>query len=269
MKRIFRQTKITSFQRQLNLYGFFRLTQGVDSGAYFHQFFLRGKPHTAKLITRTKIKGTGFKASSNPEQEPDFYIMPLVGESNTNQGTRRYFDPIPPIPSLKDDSKIDQLLSIMNLNRDKMINQNSIQFNHYPHELSHNHNSSFQEEKSADFQAQNRKDIVRDLPLFNMTKQSNDFINREDGLFQENLAIDSHLSVKNYEFNGSIKNSCFSNRHALFSMKGSSKDKMNVFDYTMDEDDPFCPIPISIPDKPSNPFNGADYIDERDPYEPT
>jgi hypothetical protein len=29
-------------------------------------------------MTRTKVKGTMFKAASNPEQEPNFYIMPPV-----------------------------------------------------------------------------------------------------------------------------------------------------------------------------------------------
>jgi HSF-type DNA-binding len=71
----FGQSKLTSFQRQLNLYGFCRLTRGTDAGAYYHELFLRGKFFLTKRMLRTKIKGTKFKASSNPEHEPDFYSM--------------------------------------------------------------------------------------------------------------------------------------------------------------------------------------------------
>lgn len=78
MHRFFRQTKLTSFQRQLNLYGFNRLTKGADSGGYYHELFVRGRPHLTNRMVRTKIKGTGFKAASNPDCEPDFYHMTPV-----------------------------------------------------------------------------------------------------------------------------------------------------------------------------------------------
>jgi hypothetical protein len=79
MPKYFRQTKLTSFQRQLNLYGFCRLTRGADNRGYYHELFLRGKPFLTRHMVRTKVKGTGFKGASSPEQEPDLYSMPPVG----------------------------------------------------------------------------------------------------------------------------------------------------------------------------------------------
>jgi HSF-type DNA-binding len=73
--RYFRQSKLTSFQRQLNLYGFQRLTRGADAGAYYCELFLRGMPFLCKKMTRTKVKGTRYKAASSPDQEPNFYTM--------------------------------------------------------------------------------------------------------------------------------------------------------------------------------------------------
>lgn len=82
----FNLSKIPSFQRQLNLYGFRRLTKGPDRGGYYHEFFLRGKPFLIPRIMRLKVKGTGVRARSNPEQEPDFWAMPWVGASSHGIG---------------------------------------------------------------------------------------------------------------------------------------------------------------------------------------
>jgi HSF-type DNA-binding len=76
----FRQTKFASFQRQLNLYGFRRITQGRDKGGYYHELFLRGRTLLALKMQRTKVKGTGARKASSPETEPDFYTMPFVYE---------------------------------------------------------------------------------------------------------------------------------------------------------------------------------------------
>jgi hypothetical protein len=69
MPKYFRQTKLTSFQRQLNLYGFCRLTGGRDRGGYYHELFLRNRPFLCKRMMRTRIKGTGIKAASSPQTE--------------------------------------------------------------------------------------------------------------------------------------------------------------------------------------------------------
>lgn len=75
----FKLSKLASFQRQLNLYGFQRLTRGRDRGAYYHELFLRNKTFLAHSIQRIKVKGTGVRARSNPDQEPDFWSMPWIG----------------------------------------------------------------------------------------------------------------------------------------------------------------------------------------------
>jgi hypothetical protein len=47
---------MTSFQRQLNLYGFRRLAKGEDAGAYFHPKFQRNEPDLINQITRLPAK---------------------------------------------------------------------------------------------------------------------------------------------------------------------------------------------------------------------
>jgi HSF-type DNA-binding len=76
--RYFRQTKLTSFQRQLNLYGFRRITQGPDSGSYYHSMFLRGRPGLCQRMLRQKVKGTGHKQPADASSEPNFYNMPPI-----------------------------------------------------------------------------------------------------------------------------------------------------------------------------------------------
>ena len=54
----FTDTKLTSFQRQLNLYGFRRITKGDDHGAYFHPNFQRGRKDLVTNIRRLPVKAS-------------------------------------------------------------------------------------------------------------------------------------------------------------------------------------------------------------------
>jgi HSF-type DNA-binding len=87
LPRYFTLSKIASFQRQLNLYGFTRLTRGNDKGGYYQELFLRGKAFLLRRIQRVKVKGTGVRARSNPEQEPDFWTMPWVGQEQEHSAS--------------------------------------------------------------------------------------------------------------------------------------------------------------------------------------
>ena len=78
--------KIASFQRQLNLYGFKRITDGPDTGGYWHRKFVRGR---RDLVVKLKRKSTSeakrlIQEKKEAEEEANddinpsnFYDMPV------------------------------------------------------------------------------------------------------------------------------------------------------------------------------------------------
>ena len=52
--KFFRHSKITSFHRQLGLYGFKRINEGPNTGCYTHPLFIRGQPHLVDQIKRVR-----------------------------------------------------------------------------------------------------------------------------------------------------------------------------------------------------------------------
>lgn len=107
MPHYFKQTKMASFQRQLNLYGFNRLTGGLDKGGYYHEMFLRGKVSLSYDIHRMRVKGTGVRLPTNPDNEPNFYALPPVVKDPVPMDFRppmKSADPrnagVPPLPAL-------------------------------------------------------------------------------------------------------------------------------------------------------------------------
>jgi hypothetical protein len=90
LPRYFRQSKLSSFQRQLSMYQFSRITQGEDKGAYYHEYFLRGRPDLLSHMVRITIKGTGCKLPSSPETEPNFYTMPFCYDDHTQNEKKHH-----------------------------------------------------------------------------------------------------------------------------------------------------------------------------------
>lgn len=102
MPHYFKQTKIASFQRQLNLYGFSRLTGGLDKGGYYHELLLRSNRSLAYDIHRIRIKGTGVRLPTDPDSEPNLYTLPPAVKANAMPGnasmhsSSRLSPPLPP-----------------------------------------------------------------------------------------------------------------------------------------------------------------------------
>lgn len=71
----FNQTRYSSFQRQLHMYCFQRITAGRDKGAYHHACFQRGMPQISLKMHRTRVNGKGTRRPGNPNNEPDFYVL--------------------------------------------------------------------------------------------------------------------------------------------------------------------------------------------------
>jgi HSF-type DNA-binding len=57
MTKHFRMSRFSSFQRQLNLYDFQRITEGSDKGSYYHELFVQNRPILSTMMKRNKIKG--------------------------------------------------------------------------------------------------------------------------------------------------------------------------------------------------------------------
>lgn len=76
LPRYFRfQSTFASFQRQLNIYGFTRLTGGREKNAYYNEMFLRGRRDLCRLIPRNRSAPFMKRRSFDPTSEPDFSRM--------------------------------------------------------------------------------------------------------------------------------------------------------------------------------------------------
>jgi len=81
MPTYFKQSRLSSFQRQLNLYGFTRISSGPDVGGYYHELFLRGRPALCIHMRRVGVpQGEDRRKlkSGIKKTEPNFYAMKPV-----------------------------------------------------------------------------------------------------------------------------------------------------------------------------------------------
>merc|ERR1711982_103485 len=73
------QTKMSSFSRQLGMYGFHKIVgkTNKDKGSFFHELFLRGRPGLCRAMARLKKRSL-----LDPDNEPDLYAYPPMMTNN-------------------------------------------------------------------------------------------------------------------------------------------------------------------------------------------
>jgi hypothetical protein len=83
----FRHGRYSSFARQVNGWGFRRITHGTDYNAYYHEMFLRGLPHICNKMRRLTSKDED-RVKNEDAPTPDFYSLsranPLPSDSKTS-----------------------------------------------------------------------------------------------------------------------------------------------------------------------------------------
>jgi hypothetical protein len=74
LPQYFKQTRYKSFQRQLNIWGFERITKnGVGQGGYRHDSLVRTKPSLCRCMKRIKDKGTSRAMLLVSEHVTDYH----------------------------------------------------------------------------------------------------------------------------------------------------------------------------------------------------
>jgi len=82
------QSKYSSFMRQVNGWGFKRITRGPDRNSYYHELFVRDNPELAWTMSRrgsSSSKNSGGKDEA--DKEPNFYEMTGLTNSTTSAGS--------------------------------------------------------------------------------------------------------------------------------------------------------------------------------------
>ena len=113
LPKYFSHNKISTFQRQLKAYKFKRFADGPDKGAYYQEFFIRGRPELCVPMSRIKNKNatSGEIPIALPNhEEPDFYRLPFVDADGEEQPNPSFKALCPTLPTMtfQDNNKKQQ-----------------------------------------------------------------------------------------------------------------------------------------------------------------
>lgn len=74
----FQHGKYSSFARQINGWGFRRISTGRDFNSFYHELFLRDAPNLCLQMKRPSSAELARRKKKDPDSPPNFYLMPKV-----------------------------------------------------------------------------------------------------------------------------------------------------------------------------------------------
>jgi hypothetical protein len=80
----FRQSRLSSFKRQLNLYGFELINTGPARGGYYHELFVKERPELCRRMRRVAVKVTPAPVARNNNDNKNRSISISSDNSNIN-----------------------------------------------------------------------------------------------------------------------------------------------------------------------------------------
>ena len=80
----FRQSRLSSFKRQLNLYGFELINTGPARGGYYHELFVKDRPELCRRMRRVAVK-VGSDAKKGGKTGDPTAAKPKAGEDPAKQ----------------------------------------------------------------------------------------------------------------------------------------------------------------------------------------
>lgn len=111
MRDFFNQTKYKSFQRQLNLWGFQRITDAnnPNKGGYLHPLFVKNRRELCPCMTRQKIKNPVVRNETPQEvQAPSQVPTSLLGDLSSLSARR---SSLSLVSNSSEESRLSQLLA--------------------------------------------------------------------------------------------------------------------------------------------------------------
>ena len=91
MPKYFTTSRMSSFQRQLNLYGFRRINEGKEKGSYFHKYFIKGRRSLCKKIRRKKATSKAPQAfDATIQAQNSLSIRQLLAERQYSAASAGY-----------------------------------------------------------------------------------------------------------------------------------------------------------------------------------